>query len=1851
MKKRTLSLMLVLAMIFGLLPAGTFTAHAAEAKSTIYYISDPEDLAALGGESITGTVELTNDIQMSGQNMDPIASLIGSFDGNGYTISGLSLSGEAAGAWGDMASVALIGELDGEVRNLILEDVTATTDSKSNLALAALVGAVTDGTSKITNVAVTGVSSVSAPNSTSCHVGALVGYISASGTTVSIENCMSAADVSSVQQAGGLVGTVTGGADVTIQNCGITGDIAVTTNGGGAIGFATSKATVLRVENCYYAGTISGTKTYGLAYASTSTSMKPSISVEGYYYDNEKNSAKLTAYDNGDWSVPQNMTGVATDAFPDLSISDAFEGVGADGYPALKWYQDLGDTGRTLTLHAPEAASVSLTNDLETWTRDTAPFTFRGLDAGIYSYRADPASADRGVGTGTVVVGLIDGEKTITLPTKGLETVFTVTPAFANITLYDGETMPVAPASMEDGTYVFELQPGDYSYAAEAFGYEPAEGAVTVPPAGTKEITLAPFPTTPVTFTVSSGEEIPAISVTHDDTLVMTPEPNDPTLYRLPEGSYGYTVSASGYLTQNGVFTVPETTSISVTLEPNTAWDGTLAKELAGDGTPASPYLISNGRELALFAQRVNDTNPAAANASVLLTGDIDLGGVSWTPIGNKSVNPFRGHFDGQGYRIQNLNVEKEYAYYGLFGCLTDATVENLTVSGEVYCSEPYARVGGLSGYAMGNVTIKNCANLATVSALARGGEGIGGLIGGYDDGVEYQWTSVRLRIENSYNAGLILCTGADADRVVGGLVGANKNCVQLLDCYNVGEIYAPDVTAAGLLGNAGWQTGDCHPSITNCYNAGKVTGADGKAFALYGKGTIAQSRMVNSLALEGTAPAKHPGTQEMNSGALSAAAATLGNAWAQSADKNEGFPYLTAVAPVSPKSSLKAEADQYQDVIAAGSDAAVNDILFQPGADADPDVTLLCIQTAEDIQKGYLLFDGDTIRLKKTNTTAEAVIETATLCFRNETGQLRKPISIIVYPSSAATVTLMDKIAAGYTNSSDDWVIFDMAAYAALKPESANKTAEAAKQNYVDLTVNALPKATSLATDRAKAEIILGSLGIDTTQLYPFEETEAYNNALALQTMDLGSSYYAAPWILLADQQGQTNLTPVQIRSMVGLLRQNQGENGLFYSIWGTTKYDDVDTTGTALAAVAKYYLEETDTYGIKDSVTVFVDKALDGLSRAQGANGSFGNVNSDAMVITGLTALGIDPAKDSRFIKNGCSLADALLLYVNAGKDGFTSVYLTGTQGEKAQALATEQGFRALIALAQMKTTGGPFNIYAPIQMDTQPPVRFPAYSNSLGTVSAPTELPESDQRISVTFTVQAGDETLWIPAATIVMPQGATVYHVFQKALQDAGMTSVGADKNYIRSITKGAYTLSEFDQGPNSGWFYSVNGKVTSIGIQDYTLQEGDQILFFYAADWTQEPAAGDWGGSSGGGAGTTNIPAGKDGTVSIPYRKNGNKATLELNEGKREALVGTALHGQIDFDLGSIPGVETVAIPRTQIQALFQADAIQQIEFIFPNGKLRIHEAAFSSINSQLAGTNLSITLRTVNNTALNPEQQTAVKGYAVYEVSISDEQTNISAFEGQLRLSLPYKLGEGAQAEDIYIWHLAEDGTLEKLESAYQTVGETVQTTLTHLSFYAVGSQNTPAEAPWSNPFTDVSETDWFYEAVAYVYQAGLLSGTGETLFSPNLAMTRGMMVTLLWRMEGQPQTDASQTFQDVPAGQWYSDATVWAAANGIVSGYGNGMFGPADTITREQLISILYRYAQLKGHDVSNIEGMAVYEFSDWEQTSDYAQTSIRWAINQGLIAGKGNQTLDPKGTATRAEVSTVLQLYGELH
>lgn len=223
------------------------------------------------------------------------------------------------------------------------------------------------------------------------------------------------------------------------------------------------------------------------------------------------------------------------------------------------------------------------------------------------------------------------------------------------------------------------------------------------------------------------------------------------------------------------------------------------------------------------------------------------------------------------------------------------------------------------------------------------------------------------------------------------------------------------------------------------------------------------------------------------------------------------------------------------------------------------------------------------------------------------------------------------------------------------------------------------------------------------------------------------------------------------------------------------------------------------------------------------------------------------------------------------------------------------------------------------------------------------------------------------------------------------------------------------------------------------------------------------------------------------------------------------------------------------------------------------------------------------------------------------------------------------------------VFRQEKNGTWTPLKARLE--GNYVTFETDHFSLYSVVNKDKGMTTYSKLPFSDVRIANWFYNDVKYVYEKGMMAGTAADVFAPNATTTRAMIVTILYRLEGSPAVTGTSAFVDVPAGQWYTDAVNWAAANQIVKGTSATTFAPNASITREQMAAILYRYAQYKGYDVTKRADLSGY--SDNSQVSAYAKDALAWANAAKLVNGMTDTTLAPQGNATRAQVSAILHRF----
>ena len=1672
MKKRALSLLMAFVMVIGLLPATVRAADSGDTVTGDISVSSAAELAALGGKDIDGNITLTANIDMSNTEMTPIKSLTGTFNGQGHVISDLTLTGQAGGSSRDKKYTALISTLNsGTVKNLKLDKITVSANTST------------------------------ADNN---HLSTLIAYVNAGNCT--IENCVVTGNVTytaqgtekypSTNYVSGLVGEVFGyynnPAKLQIVNC--TVDVAVTgAKKDYAAGLvATSGAVSGTVENCAVLGNVTADKSEGYAgglLGSTGTTTK--FTFANCYYAGKVSGS--TARTMALMTPSKRNAGTLTYGDNCYYLKNAKQEIDAKDY-----------VGTTVTGTPTAVESIDGIRALE-----FADFVKNedGYPVPEWTPAAPPAPQ------------------------------FSCTLVFENT---QGGTLVVKHGDQiltpnSDGQYMINKTGDDYSYTVifgEGAEYEnvyiPAFSIYDSDNGTTKTITVNPKRVFSCALTFT-GTKTGTLTVKDSEGKTLTATDGVYTLSAA--GDYSYSVTFGEDSPYNNVaetpFTVGENDTekaIAVTLTYKTA-------KPEGNGKEESPILIGTAAELRYFAEQVN--NGKLSDAYVKLEKDITVPG-SWTPL------TFSGHFDGDGHSVTITVDDPSLRYFGFFGCLDskidrDSTtsiddqptvvVENLTVNGTVYCSEPYAHVGGIAGCARGKVEIKNCVNNATVSSLARGSAGVGGLVGGYDDGVEYVYKNIRMTVDGCTNNGTIIVTGTDTDAKVGGLVGANKNCVQVSKSNNTGTINAPGCTVGGLLGEAGYQTGDFKPAIQDSSNTGILIGAEGKTNNLYGKGPIRSGYLINS------------GSNTYTGGSES-------------------------------EDELLKESRKYNDVLAvpATAEKDYEITLLKSGEAADKGITVTCSVGERDTNKDYLKVVDGKLQLAKKNDTGKVIEATATITWSKGDQTLSKPVTVNIYPAAvdgiSARKTLMDKIAATYTNSSSDWVVFDMAAYAKLDG-AAVKTSDTARENYLNLTINELAGNTPLVTDRAKAEIILAALGIDSTRLTPLDGAE-YSNAAKLAAMNLGTSHYTAPWVLLAEQAGQVKLTDAQRANMISLLTDsaNLGKDGLFFTKWAGETFADPDTTGTALAALAKY---NTADY---PAVQAFITKAVAGLSAAQRDNGSYGNVNSDAMVIIGLTAIGIDPASDERFVKGGCSLADALLLYVNDDQKGFTTSYISGTQGENAQALATEQGFRALVALEKFESLSSDpksfksFNIYTQTTKTSQsgnttvitpnkPNKGFtsdgagtvPSTSTDSGTGGSAGSTTTAEW-ISVAVSIEPGSGSAWY-SGSVRVAEGATVEQALETAAAQAGLI-LNIKDGYLRAVIRSGVTLGQYNEGPNSGWLYKVNGKAPNVGIADYRLNGGETVTVYYTADYTKESGLDISAPASGGAVGKTETVTNADGsTTKTETKPDGTTvATTTKPDGST-----TVAETKPD---GSVSTVEKRA-DGTEIKTAQSA-----------SGGITASVSVPKSVGSTRVDIPVSKPTGSMVAVIVHPDgTEEIVKGSVVTETGIALRA------EGNVRL----KIIDNAKRFNDMADHWAKDAVeFASSRELFNGVGNDAfgpDRSMTR------GMVNTVL-ARLAGADTAGGET-WYAKGTAWAVENGISDGT-----NPEQQVTREQLAAMLYRYAGSPAVSGELSFDDTTViSIWAYDAVRWCVDNGILNGVGGNRMTPQDLARRGQVAAMLMRFLQ----------------------------------------------------------------------
>ena len=398
-----------------------------------------------------------------------------------------------------------------------------------------------------------------------------------------------------------------------------------------------------------------------------------------------------------------------------------------------------------------------------------------------------------------------------------------------------------------------------------------------------------------------------------------------------------------------------------------------------------------------------------------------------------------------------------------------------------------------------------------------------------------------------------------------------------------------------------------------------------------------------------------------------------------------------------------------------------------------------------------------------------------------------------------------------------------------------------------------------------------------------------------------------------------------------------------------------------------------------------------------------------------------------------------------------------------------------------------------------------------------------------------------------------------------------------------------------------------------------------------------------GGGTSGGSSVTVPVSGDQNTIHVSVSVSGSTATVSrIDTAQINNVIGDSVKtGMVEIDftgLGkTIDTVKLPAAPIGEIAAAAQSPAndVTGLTIKLTTGEIAFDGKALAALYAR-AGSQITLTVTPARTADLNNWQREAVGNSPVFDLTLRSSSGAITDFRGgYATVSLPYTLTAGQNPSGVVVYYLDSTGNITPCATMYDVRSKAAIFTTGHLSLYFVGYD--PA-AVWVSPFSDVSEGAWYYDAVRYASENGLMGGYGNGLFGPHDNLSRAQFAQILFNREGRPVVNYLLQYGDVASGAWYTEAVRWATSQGIVGGYGNGMFGPNDNITREQLAVMLWRYA---GSPAATHKELL---FNDTDEISGYALEALRWAVENDIISGYGDGRLGPQGLATRAQTAQML-------
>jgi|GEM_PF-1727194 len=509
------------------------------------------------------------------------------------------------------------------------------------------------------------------------------------------------------------------------------------------------------------------------------------------------------------------------------------------------------------------------------------------------------------------------------------------------------------------------------------------------------------------------------------------------------------------------------------------------------------------------------------------------------------------------------------------------------------------------------------------------------------------------------------------------------------------------------------------------------------------------------------------------------------------------------------------------------------------------------------------------------------------------------------------------------------------------------------------------------------------------------------------------------------------------------------------------------------------------------------------------------------------------------------------------------------------------------------------------------------------------------DTPKEMSVTVSVKGYNNSSIVGSTKVKAEKGATAWTVIKKVLDDKNI-SYKSDNSSMGIYISSVNGLAEFDKGANSGWQYTINGTQPSVSMNYSTVSDGDKVVLYYTSDYVKERESSS---SAPTPSSKVEVKATVDNT-GIASVKLGGASLTAFNKAVEALEDKVGEKATISVDTSDNTSGAKVTLPNDVISMLKKKEHTS-LNIETNMSTLTFDATSLDKIGDLMENEDVTFSVSKVDVTTLSPQNQALVGDHLVFDFSLLIGDKKMTDFgEGAVSISIPYTPSEDEEPSNIKILYIDDKNVATEVEGAYydETTGAVVFKT-THFSVYAI--VNGLPEV-----FKDVHKDAWYYTAVNYVSQHNLMNGTGDMMFEPNGNMTRAMFVTILYNLEGRPETLGKNTFTDVPSGEWYTAPITWAKESGIVAGYGDGTFGCMDNVTQEQIAVMLKNYAAFKAFedlDMNVTDKATVFNSSDW------ATVAVSWAYENKIISNSGENKFVPRDDASRAQGAAMLMNFCE--